>query len=459
MNGANFLATAVIEPIQTDWVALEIALLEIGIIVFLVCLNGFFVASEFAIVKVRESQLTALIGRGVKQAEVARHVTTHLDAYLSATQLGITLASLALGWVGEPFIAHMLHPVFLAAGITSHAAITSISFAFAFATITFLHIVIGELAPKSLAIRKPVPTTLWVSRPLKLFHTLFRPAIWVLQGTANFLLKRFFGIEPVAEHELAHTEEELRLLLAESGKARVLSSAGASISARAFDLRHLTARDITTPRPEVVFLDAADGYAENLRLAKRSGHTRFPLCRGHLDDAIGLIHIKDMIALASEPAPRLEAIRRELPAVPEMMTLEKLLDVFLTRRAHLALVVDEFGGGTGIVTLDNVIEELVGEIQDEFDVEARDFERINPDEFHVRARLPLHELRKLAGLELENSDVTTVGGYVTSVLGHLPIEGEIVQIGEYRATVLKADRRRVRRLHFQRCNLSPLEAA
>lgn len=450
MNVPLVLASAAGETLYTEWVTPDVALLQIAIILFLVFLNGFFVASEFAIVKVRDSQLVALGAESGRNVKVARQVTAHLDAYLSATQLGITLASLGLGWVGEPFIAHMLHPVFIAAGITSATAITSISFAVAFAIITFLHIVLGELAPKSLAIRKPVPTTLWISSPLKLFHTLFRPAIWALQGTANLLLKHAFRIEPVGEHELAHSEEELRLLLAESGNARVLSKVGANISARAFDLRYLTARDITTPRTEVVFLDVEDDYAKNLRRAKQSRHTRFPVCRGHLDDTVGLIHIKDMIAIEGEPAPSLDAIKRDLPVVPEMISLEKLLDIFLTKRAHLALVVDEFGGAAGIVTLDNVIEELVGEIQDEFDKEEPDFERVGPDEFNVRAKLPLHELYELASLELESADVSTIGGYVTSLLGHLPKQGESVQIDDYRVTVTKADRRRIRRLHFRR---------
>ena len=200
----------------------------------------------------------------------------------------------------------------------------------------------------------------------------------------------------------------------------------------------------------MVFLDANESFAENLRRAKRSGHTRFPLSRGHLDESIGLIHIKDMIAMDGEPEPELAAIKRELPAVPEMMSLEKLLDIFLHNRAHLALVLDEFGGATGIVTLDNVIEELVGEIQDEFDAEMPDLERASADEFIVRGRLPLHELRTIAGIDVESAEVSTVGGYVTQLLGHLPKEGETARLGDYQLTVIKCDGRRVRRVKFQR---------
>lgn len=444
------LAAAAHEPLVSDWIALEIGVLQILTVFFLVFLNGFFVAAEFAIVKVRDSQIASLGAQDGSRIKTARHIVAHLDAYLSATQLGITLASLGLGWVGEPFIAHMLHPVFTWAGVRSEAFIATASFTIAFAIITFLHIVLGELAPKSLAIRKPVPTTLWVSRPLELFYRVFKPAIWLLQGAANFLLKHLFHLTPVAEHELAHTQEELRLLLTQSEHAKVLTALGARISARAFELQHLTARDIATPRIEVVFLDPDDSFSVNLARAKRSGHTRFPLSRGHLDETLGLIHIKDMISPEGEPAPELSTIKRTLLSVPEMISLEKLLTLFLTSRAHFALVLDEYGGAAGIVTLDNVIEELVGEIQDEFDAELPDVERAGADEFVVRGRLPLHELEAIAGIAVESADVSTVGGYVTHLLGHLPREGEKTRLGDYELTVTKADGRRVRRVKFQR---------
>ena len=444
------LNLAAIEAFTAEWVALEIVALQLITILFLVFLNGFFVASEFAIVKVRGSQLDALVSQGRKGAALARYVTTHLDSHLSATQLGITLASLALGWVGEPFLAHMLYPFFLLAGITSEAVVTTISFTLAFAAITFLHIVLGELAPKSIAIRKSLPTTLWISPPLTLFHSAFKPAIWFLNGAANIILKRAFGIDPVGETELAHTEEELRLLLAESGKAREISSRGSAISMRALELTRLVARDVMTPRREVVFLEVDLPFAENLARAKKSGHTRFPLCQKHLDGAFGLIHVKDMVCLPDEPPADLNAIKRELLSVPEMISLEKLLELFQSRHAHLALVLDEYGGAVGIVTLDNVIEELVGDIQDEFDTAEPPMQRISADEFTIKGRLSLHEVAELTGLELESSDVSTLGGYVTSLLGHLPKPGESVRIGEYRVTVINTDGRRVRQLRFKK---------
>jgi len=436
--------------VVTEWASPGVLFLQVTVLVGLVLLNGFFVASEFALVKVRGSQLEALIDQGNKRAEFARHVTEHLDAYLSATQLGITLASLALGWLGEPFLARMLQPFFFAAGITSTALISTVSMVFAFSVITFLHIVLGELAPKSLAIRKSVPTALWVARPLAFFHTLFRPFIWSLNGTANWILKKAFHIDPVGETELAHSEEELRLILTESGNSQEVTPLGKEILINALDMRRRVVRDIMTPRGDVVYLDADDPFEQNVALARDSRHTRFPLCRGHLDQTLGLVHIKDLLGILKEERPDLASIKRELHPVPEMMPIEKLLNFFLSKHAHLAVVVDEFGGTVGIVTLDNVLAELVGDIQDEFDTTEHEFLRLGPDEFVVKGALGLYELQDLADLVLENADVSTIGGYVTHLLGHLPRQGEKVRIEEYEVTVTQADARRVKQLHFRK---------
>ncbi|MHA3774252.1 hemolysin family protein [Verrucomicrobiota bacterium sgz303538] len=441
---------ASVETVARQWDSGGTILWQLLVIFFLVLLNGFFVASEFAIVKVRGSQLEALEAEGEPRAAFARHVTAHLDAYLSATQLGITLASLALGWVGEPFLARLIEPFFFAVGVTSERLIRTFGFGIAFSIMTFLHIVLGELAPKSLAISKAVPTTLWVARPLGLFYNMFKPAIWFLNGSANLILRKVFRLQPVSEHELVHSEEELRVILADSHGAEEVTDIGKEILINALDMRRRVVRDITTPRKDVVFLNTEDSFEENMRRALLSRHTRFPLCEGHLDNAIGLVHIKDLLTLIREPQPDLQKIKRDLLPVPEMMTLERLLTFFLNKHAHLALVVDEFGGTVGIVTLDNVLEELVGEIQDEFDTEKPEFKQLSPDEFVVEGTLGLYELKDLAGLELENEDVSTIGGYVTHLIGHLPKTGEHVRIEGYEVTVTKADSRRVVQLHFKR---------
>ncbi len=416
----------------------------------LVALNGFFVASEFALVKVRSSQLDTLVEEGNRRARRARHVLDHLDAYLSATQLGVTLASLALGSIGEPVFAHLLRPLFILLGIRSEAVSSALSVGFGFVIITFLHIILGELGPKYLAIRDPVRSSLRLVPGLELFYRTFRPLIWVLNVTANFILKKLLRLDPSEREELAHSEEELRVIVSESERHEEVTPLGKELLINALDLSRRVTREIMTPRGEVVFLDIDDPFEENLAKARDSRHTRLPLCKGHLDNLIGLVHIKDLLSLVREESPDLLTIRRDLPIVPEMMPLEKLLTTFLAKHAHLALAVDEFGGAVGIVTLDNVLEELVGNIQDEFDVAPAEFRQVNPDEFVVEGILGLYELNDLAELDLTSSEVSTVGGYVTSELGHLPRVGEHVRIEDYVATVTKTDGRRVEEVHFKR---------
>jgi magnesium and cobalt exporter, CNNM family len=446
-----FLAFATLaEGVAEHWDSPGLVVGKLLAIVALVFLNGFFVAAEFALVKIRMSQLEALADEGNTRAAKAQTVAGDLDAYLSACQLGITLASLGLGWVGEPFMAQLLQPAFRFIGVTSPTIITSVSFLIAFSLITFLHIVLGEQAPKILAIRKPVAATLIVSGPLRWFYIVFKPAIWFLNVSANWVLKNLLRTEPVKEGEIAHSEEELRLILDESEKSDEVSAIGREILVNALDMRRRVVRDIMTPRADVVYLDAEESFDDNVKKALASRHTRFPLCRGHLDNTIGLIHIKELVPLMRDPQPDLMKIRRELIPVPEMMSLEKLLNLFLVRHAHLAIVVDEYGGTVGMVTMENVLEELVGDIQDEFDMEKAEFRKISDDEFVVDGGLGLYELRDLADLEVENADVSTVGGYVTHLLGHLPKEGEQVPIEDYIVTVSQTDGRRVGQLHFKK---------
>ena len=425
-------------------------LFRIFAIGLLVALNGFFVAAEFALVKVRSAQVDVLADEGSKGAVVAKHILAHLDSYLSASQLGITLASLALGWLGEPYLSILLAPLFYKLGITNDTAIHTVCLILGFAGITTLHITLGEQVPKMIAIRRPLPATIFISQPLSWFTKIFKPAIWFLNVASNWMLKRIFRIEPVSDSELVHSEEELRVIFAESAKAEEVSAVGREILINALDLQKRVVRDIATPRGDVVFLNAEDTFDEILKRAMESRHTRFPLCRGHLDDTIGLVHIKDLLKLVREPKANIESIKRELHNVPEMMPLERLLSFFLNRHAHLALVVDEFGGAAGIVTLDNVLEELVGDIQDEFDADKPEMRRVSQDEFVVAATLGLHELNEMLGLELTSSEVSTVGGYVTQLIGHLPKPGEKTRIEDFEATVTKSDGRRVFEVNFKR---------
>ena len=353
-------------------------------------------------------------------------------------------------------LSGLLEPVFTLVGIHSDFVISTLSVVIGFLVITFLHIIFGELAPKYIAIGNPVPTALRCVGPLRGFYALFKPAIWVLNRSSNFILRKVFRVEPAGGEEVGHSEEELRVILSESEKSQEVTPLGKELLINALDLRRRVVRDIMTPRGEVVYLDIDAPFEENLEKAKASRHTRFPLCKGYLDNPIGLLHIKDLLGAVSEEHPDFLGIKHDLMVVPEMMPLERLLTTFLARQAHLAIVVDEFGGTAGIVTLDNVLAEIVGDIRDEFDAEQSEFKRLNPDEFEVEGVLGLYELNDLTDLDLSNAEVSTVGGYVTHLIGHLPREGEQTRVGDYLVTVTKSDGRRISELHFKR---APLDEA
>jgi CBS domain containing-hemolysin-like protein len=420
------------------------------VILFLVFLNGFFVASEFALVKVRSTQLDTL-DEADKKAVLARRLISQLDAYLSATQLGITLASLALGWIGEPYVASLIRPILVHIGISAPGIVHAVSIALGFSIITYLHIVLGEVTPKWLGIQKALAISLWISPPLHLFYTIFRPAIWFLQASATWIMRTVFRTDPVSDTELVHSEEELRVILTENEDPADGTELSNELLINALDFRRRVVRDIMTPRGDVIYLDLQDSFDANVQVAIESGHTRFPLVQGHLDNTVGLIHIKDLMREMKNDRHDLLAIKRELMPVPEFMPLEKLLQQFLAKRSHIALVVDEYGGAVGIVTLDNVVGELVGEIKDEFDLEqVKEFVRLNDEEFVVQGQVVLYELKELANLELENAEVSTIGGYVVQLLGHLPKQGEQVQIDGYLVTITQTDGRRILQLHFKK---------
>ncbi|HHY84826.1 MAG TPA: HlyC/CorC family transporter [Verrucomicrobia bacterium] len=433
-----------------DWNAIIGIALKIVAVLVLVMLNGFFVAAEFALVKVRDTQLESLVVKGQLRAKVARRILHNLDAALSATQLGITLASLGLGWIGEPVFASLLAP--LLSGIESEQTQHSIAFAVGFSVITFLHIVAGELAPKSLAIRKSLPTSLWVAIPLDWFYKVSFPAIWALNHAANWLLRRF-GIEPVTEGELVHSEEELRLILGASQKHAGSSALRRSIVLNALDLRQRVAREVMTPRQEMVVLDTQASMTECLDTADKTRYSRFPLCEaGDLDRTLGVIHIKDLYAMRikARSGADLLPVARKLIYVPETARLEKLLQMFLERRSHIAIVVDEYGGTMGMVTLEDILEELVGQIQDEFDQEKPPLMRVSEDEWEAEGSLPLHELEEVVGETLREEGVTTASGWVTRRLGGFPKAGDVLHVGPFELRVEEMDNKRVARLRIIR---------
>ncbi len=434
----------------TEFPSLGKSLIFIAGIIFFLLLNAFFVASEFAIVKVRPSQLEAEGKSDSPKIKTALHVVNHLDGYLSANQLGITISSLALGFLGEPFVEALVAPLLLMTGI-SVWWVKLISFSLAIISFTFLHVVIGELMPKSIAIRRSVSTTLALAGPLHAFYRSAHWAIIVLNGTANKLLKVFFNIDPVSESEHSHSAAELAVLVTQSGKSQEVTETEREILINALGLNELWVRDVMTPRNKVVILDADEPFEKTLEIALRSKHTRFPLVKGHLDNAIGLIHIKDLFKLINDHDPDLMRIKRELKIVPDTMPLDTLLKFFLREHAHLAMAVDEFGTPVGIVFLDNIMEELVGDIQDEFDNERPSLTRINDDEFVVEGTMTLNDLGgHVPELVLDSGEVTTVGGYITQQLGRFPEVGETLDVLAYEARVTSTDGRRVGQIHFRK---------
>ncbi|RYD18781.1 MAG: HlyC/CorC family transporter [Verrucomicrobiaceae bacterium] len=449
ISSLSYLASVAPDP-STEFPSSGKTIIYIAGILFFLLLNAFFVASEFAIVKVRASQIEGEIKENPVKAATALKVVNNLDGYLSANQLGITIASLALGFLGEPFVAALVSPLLMQTGM-SVWWVKGISFTLAIVSFTFLHVVIGELMPKSIAIRYPLGTTMNLATPLHAFYKSAKWGIILLQGTANWLLKRLFNIEPMKEGDHSHSAEELALLVAHSEKSQEVTEKEREILINALGLNELWVRDVMTPRNKVVVLDADQPFDKTLEIALRSKHTRFPLVKGHLDHSIGLIHIKDLFKLIKDPDPDLMRIKRELKIVPDTMPLDTLLQFFLREHAHLAMAVDEFGTPVGIVFLDNVMEELVGDIQDEFDNERSSFTRVNDDEFVVEGSMTLNDLAGyVPELFLESGEVTTIGGYLTQQLERFPEVGETMEILGYEARVTSTDGRRVGQVHFRK---------
>jgi CBS domain containing-hemolysin-like protein len=403
----------------------------------LVFLNGFFVAAEFALVKVRPTQVDE--HQHTQRGRTTRHMIDHLDAYLSATQLGITLASLGLGWIGEPAVARLLQPVFAWLGLADDTVHT-VSLVIGFTLISVLHIILGELAPKSIAIRKPVPTSLWISLPLFLFYKISFPAIYLLNAGANSLL-RMVGIAPVTGHDLAHNEEELRRLLASTQDSR-LPEDKRELLDNIFELSHRVARQVMVPRGDVVYLDLHLTVEENLAIARESGHTRFPLCEGDLDTTTGLVHIKDLFRAGASPKD-LRDVQRPIFFVPETLPLERLLRRMRGEHQHMAAILDEYGSVAGIVTLENVIEEIVGEIQDEFDAERPSLTKVSDNVYQVAGSILLEDLEAELELEISERDEDTIAGVVLSELGRRARVGDRVTVGPVDLEVLETSANRI----------------
>ncbi|PZD94164.1 hypothetical protein DNH61_19635 [Paenibacillus sambharensis] len=399
--------------------------LSLILILLLVFLNGFFVAAEFAMVKVRGSRIDSLMLEGHKRAQYAVQVTNNLDAYLSVCQLGITLASLGLGWLGEPAIARILEPWLMELGVGSAVVVHTIAFIIAFSLITFMHIVLGELAPKTLAIRKSEGITLLTAWPLIIFHKIMYPFIWFLNGTANRLLK-LFGIAPASEHESAHTEEEIRILMKESHKSGLIDNTELTLVDNIFDFADTTAKEIMIPRTEMNCLYANLSFEENQKFALQEMHTRYPVCEQDKDNIIGFVHIKDLLKVSAQKLTSIRQITRPITTVPESMQISTLLKLMQKKKTQIAILIDEYGGTSGLVTLEDIMEEIVGEIQDEFDEERPDLEQRDEQTYSINGLMLIEEVNSYFGLEIESDDYDTIGGWIYAQVEIPPKKGQSV---------------------------------
>jgi len=423
--------------------ALAIALKVLAVLA-LVVLNGFFVAAEFALLRIRETQLDAL-AKTQRRARVAQHIVRNLNSYLSATQLGVTMASLGLGWLGEPVFAAILKwPLLYLFGAKANGALDTVAVIFGFALLTFLHITVGELVPKRMTIQKPLPVALWAARPLHWFYIAFYPFNKFLNIAARGLLRQF-GLEGDSSEDAAHSEDELRLVVASAKTAE----RGRDIILNALDLRRRAVREIMRPRHEIVAFDTEATIADCIALAEKMRYSRFPICEGgDLDKTRGVIHIKDLYAQRekTKSATDLLFVARKLIYVPETARLEKLLRLFLDRKTHFAIVVDEFGGTLGIVTLENVLESLVGQIQDEFDSEKTELVKLGDNVWEAAGGLPLHDLEKIVGDIEHDETIATASGWVTQKLGGFPKVGDVFNVDACELRVEEMDGPRVARL-------------
>lgn len=425
--------------------------LEAASILALVLANGFFVAAEFALVKVRASQLRPLLKTGGWRVKLALKATEHLDAALSATQLGITLASLGLGWVGEPFLAHRLAPLLARFGVTDPATVSSISFAIAFAVITFLHIIFGELAPKSLAIQRSKGVVLWVAAPLLAFYYVFFPFIWALNGLANLFL-RMAGLGPATEGEHSFSSEELEYVFSNARHAHPGDALINKLMVQSLRARGTMAQQIMRSRDQVVALWLDKPVDENLRIAQTSGHSRFPVCSGSLDKVEGLLLVREWLwqiqALGSDTP--FEPLVREVLQFELTTPLHTMIEQFRSARSHLAVVLDADKRLAGIITFEDVLEEIVGDIRDEFDIEHGPVYKRTDLSIVVSGSFTMRELQAETGWPVEWQARESVAAWAMRHFGRIPKRGDIMSVGEYRVTVLEANAERARRVLFER---------
>lgn len=428
--------------------------------IVLIFLNALFVATEMAIIKARITRVEEIAGDDKRSIRIVKKIRSNLDSYLSAVQLGVTLTSLALGWVGEPAVSALLVPVlkFLDPYV-SKTVLTGITIGTSFFIITYFAIVFGELAPKWLAIHRPEQISLRLGYPLFVFYKVCFPLIWFLNSSARWILSRF-GIQPANDDESTFSEQELRIALDRSEEGGAIPESAGDIADRAFHFGRSKVRDVMTPRPDVAFLDVDDSLEENLKLVERMKYSRYPVCRGNLEDIIGRVHVRDLLLLIdgsntatldmTAPAKILEAIAHPMLIVPETKLLDAMLTDFRTKQMEMAIVQDEYGVTAGIVTLEDVLEELVGEIQQEFAIAPPEVEVQEDGSWIVDGKITLSRLLREYEVGEEVEGIETVGGLILASLSGLPTIGYSVEQDGWRYEITEIERRRIRRVRITR---------
>ena len=435
---------------------IESILFEIIAVILIVLANAFFVAAEFAIVKVRSTQIKPLAEKNNKRAKVAVKLITHLDEYLSATQLGITMSSLGLGWIGEPVTAKILEPVFHFLMITNLQTIHTLSITIGFIILTFMHIIVGELAPKNLAIRYPKASTLFISIPLNIFHLIFKPFIWALNSAANLIL-RALGINPVEENERFHSEEELRILLAEGRQSGAIDSTEHQLIEKIFEFNDKIAREVMVPRNYMVAINIDDSREKIFQTVIEEGFSRVPIYKDTIDNIIGIIYTKDLISAAEHrELIALEDIIRPATFVSATKQIGDLLKELQKNKVHIAIVIDEYGGVEGLVTMEDILEEIVGEIQDEYDVEPQEVVSERSGVYLVNPIIQIEDFNKRFNSKIpEDPDYQTLSGFLQKVTGHIPEVYERIDYKGISFTITKKSGNSILQVRVQKIGSAP----
>lgn len=426
-------------------------LVNLVMVVVLIALTAFFVAVEFAIVRVRVSRVDQMIAEGRKNSLALKQITSNLDGYLSACQLGITITALGLGWLGEPTVEKMLHPLLHSLKVPE-AIGGVLSFVIAFVVITYLHVVVGELAPKTVAIRKAESVALLTAKPLILFTKIMRPFIWTLNGSANQLV-RLMGVKPASEHEEAHSEEELQIIINESFESGKINQSEYGYVNRIFAFDNMLAREIMVPRTDMVCLYTDKSREENLSIIKEQQYTRFPVVEGSKDNVIGIINTKQFF-LAYEDNPNLEvaSILQPVMAVSEVIPVNELLQRMQREGTHIAILIDEYGGTAGLVTIEDILEEIVGEIRDEFDKEEEQpIVQLSEDHLISDGKVTINHINDVLMTDLDTEDVDTIGGWLYGMHPEMDI-GETLSHKELTFKLLEKDPHRFRKVEIIKNN-------